>query len=124
MYDEDDLGFNTVTHNTSYQQDTPGSSFSRSPVHIGQDGRKTVRRFFLGTWALLTPKRKYSPGMQENAVANAVANHSQILDTICAALIAFKMAVQNGAYVLDDALSAPARGYLNYPVSCADSNSL
>ena len=43
---------------------------------------------------------------------NVVANHSQTLGTIRAELIAYKMAVHNYGYILDDALSALARGFV------------
>ena len=44
--------------------------------------------------------------------SNIVANHSQTLATIRAELIAYKMAVHNYGYILDDALSALARGFV------------
>ena len=44
--------------------------------------------------------------------SNVVANHSQTLGTKRAELIAYKMAVPNYDYILDDALSALARGFV------------
>ena len=44
--------------------------------------------------------------------SKVVANHSQTLGTIPAELIAYKMAVHNYGYILDDTLSALARGFV------------
>ena len=44
--------------------------------------------------------------------STVIANHSATFDTIRAELIAFKMAVHNYEYILDDALSSLTRGYI------------
>ena len=51
----------------------------------------------------------YSQAVKYSTV---IANHSQTLETIRAELIAFKMAVHNYGYILDDALSSLTRGYI------------
>ena len=51
----------------------------------------------------------YSQAVKYSTV---IANHSQTLDTIRAELIAFKMAVHNYGYIMDDALSSLTRGYI------------
>ena len=51
----------------------------------------------------------YSQALKYSTV---IANHSATFDTIRAELIAFKMAVHNYGYILDDALSSLTRGYI------------